>query len=58
MSSPYLDRDFFHRHHLDLARDLLGCTLEWDGCAGVVVETEGYGAEGDEATAWITSRSG
>ena len=41
--------DFFRRNHLVLARDLLGCTLEWDGCSGVIVETEGYGAAGDEA---------
>ena len=43
------EADFFDRHHLDVARDLLGCTLHWDGCAGRIVETEGYGAEGDEA---------
>lgn len=46
---PYRGVDFFCRNHLALARGLLGCTLEWDGCAGVIVETEGYGAAGDEA---------
>ena len=41
--------DFFNRHHLDVARDLIGCSLDWDGCSGIIVETEGYGAAGDEA---------
>ena len=45
----YHDTAFFARHHLEVARDLLGCTLCWDGCAGMIVETEGYGAAGDEA---------
>lgn len=48
-SGRYHRADFFCRHHLDVARDLLGCTLEWDGCAGKIVETEGYAAEGDAA---------
>ncbi len=46
---PYHDTNFFARHHLEVARDLLGCTLHWDGCAGMIVETEGYGTAGDEA---------
>ena len=46
----YVSSDFYDRHHLDVARDLLGCTIEWDGCAGVIVETEGYAEEGDEAS--------
>ncbi|CAN5229589.1 DNA-3-methyladenine glycosylase [soil metagenome] len=44
-----LPPSFFDRHHLDLARDLLGTTLVWDGVAGTIVETEAYGAEGDPA---------
>ena len=46
----YVSSNFYDRHHLDVARDLLGCTIEWDGCAGVIVETEGYAEEGDEAS--------
>ena len=49
MPSHFHDTAFFDRHHLEVARDLLGCTLHWDGCAGTIVETEGYGAKGDEA---------
>ena len=54
---PYLGTEFFRRNHLELARDLLGCTLEWDGCAGTIVETEGYGAEGDEACHTFSRKS-
>jgi len=45
-SLPY---DFFDRHHLRVARDLLGCTLVWDGVSGIVVETEAYAADDDAA---------
>lgn len=31
------------------ARELVGCHLQWGKCRGVVVETEAYDAEGDEA---------
>jgi DNA-3-methyladenine glycosylase len=44
-----LSHDFFDRHHLSVARDLLGCTLVWDGVSGIVVETEAYAADDDEA---------
>ncbi len=30
-------------------RDLIGCGLMWNSCAGVIVETEAYNAIGDEA---------
>ena len=46
---PPADEAFFDRHHLELAHALIGCRLEWDGCAGIIVETEAYGARGDEA---------
>lgn len=48
MPAP-LTRTFFARHHLDVARDLVGSTLVWDGCRGIVVETEAYAIEGDPA---------
>ncbi|MFN8707663.1 MAG: DNA-3-methyladenine glycosylase [Planctomyces sp.] len=42
-------RDFFDRHHLDVAEDLLFCHLGWDGVSGRIVETEAYALEGDPA---------
>ncbi len=33
---------FYERPVLDVARDLLGCVVERDGVAGVIVETEAY----------------
>jgi DNA-3-methyladenine glycosylase len=33
---------FYDRPVLDVAQDLVGCVLEHDGCAGVIVETEAY----------------
>ena len=44
-----LDRTFFQRDPLTCARELIGCELVWNDCAGIVVETEAYFALGDEA---------
>lgn len=44
-----LPRAFFERDPVTCARELIGCTLEWEGCAGIIVETEAYAAVGDEA---------
>src|SRR6266568_5198609 len=44
-----LRRDFFQRDPLSCARDLIGCELIWNSCAGLIVETEAYNAIGDEA---------
>jgi DNA-3-methyladenine glycosylase len=33
---------FYDRPVLDVARDLVGCTVTHDGCTGVIVETEAY----------------
>ena len=44
-----LGAEFFAYDPLTCARALLGCELRWDGCAGTVVETEAYAAEGDES---------
>ncbi|MBL8812994.1 MAG: DNA-3-methyladenine glycosylase [Planctomycetaceae bacterium] len=41
--------DFFDRPTLTVAREILGCTLHWNDVSGIVVETEAYGAVGDEA---------
>jgi len=44
-----LPHSFFERDPLVCARELVGCELVWNGCAGIVVETEAYLACGDEA---------
>ena len=44
-----LTSEFFTRHPLACAIELVGCELVWGHCRGVVVETEGYTALGDEA---------
>ena len=45
---PPLSAAFFARSVHDVARDLLGCALLFDGVGGVIVETESY-AEDDPA---------
>ncbi|MGI8602496.1 MAG: DNA-3-methyladenine glycosylase [Verrucomicrobiales bacterium] len=47
--TPFLPVSFFERPFLDVARDLVGCTLVWDGCAGLIVELEAYAVENDAA---------
>jgi DNA-3-methyladenine glycosylase len=37
-----LSASFYDRPVVDVARALVGCVLEYDGCAGVIVETEAY----------------
>ena len=54
---PRLTRSFFERPLLVVARELVGCRLEWDGCGGRVVEVEAYGAEGDAACHTMTRAS-
>lgn len=44
-----LRRSFFQRDPLTCARELIGCELVWNECAGIIVETEAYLAVGDEA---------
>ncbi len=44
-----LERSFFQRDPVTCARELIGCELVWEECAGVVVETEAYAALNDEA---------
>ncbi len=44
-----LGADFFQRDVLIVARELVGVELQWRGCRGIIVETEAYAVEGDEA---------
>jgi DNA-3-methyladenine glycosylase len=38
----HLGPEFYDRSVLEVARDLVGCVVEHDGCAGTIVETEAY----------------
>jgi DNA-3-methyladenine glycosylase len=42
LASGLLEADFFDRSVHDVARDLIGCTLLFDGVGGVIVECESY----------------
>lgn len=42
-------REFFARHFLTVAQELIGSQLVWEGCGGRVVEVEAYAIEGDAA---------
>ncbi len=44
-----LRSSFFQGDPLECARNLIGTSLHWNDCAGVVVETEAYLTENDEA---------
>lgn len=44
-----LTKEFFERHPLVCATELIGCQLVWGHASGVIVETEAYAAKGDEA---------
>ena len=44
-----IGRDFFQRDTLLCARELIGTTVVWERCSGMVVETEAYLTENDQA---------
>jgi DNA-3-methyladenine glycosylase len=44
-----LPDSFFQIDPLDCARNLIGAELVWGRCGGIIVETEAYLVEGDEA---------
>jgi DNA-3-methyladenine glycosylase len=52
-----LGRKFFERDPLTCAREMIGCELVWNGCAGIIVETEAYTSTGDEASHTFTRPS-
>jgi DNA-3-methyladenine glycosylase len=37
-----LNAAFYKRPVLEVARDLVGCRISFDGCTGIIVETEAY----------------
>jgi DNA-3-methyladenine glycosylase len=41
-ASPVLPAEFYARPVLEVARELIGCVVEHDGCSGMIVETEAY----------------
>ena len=49
MRSRIIPATFFRRDPIRCARELVGTELIWGKCAGVIVETEAYLAERDEA---------
>lgn len=48
-----LARDFFDRSVHEVARDLVGCTLLYERCGGVIVETESYEADDPACHAYV-----
>jgi DNA-3-methyladenine glycosylase len=48
-----LGADFFDREVHLVARDLIGCTLLYKGCGGVIVETESYEADDPACHAYV-----
>lgn len=45
----FLGQNFFERDVCTVARELIGVEVFWHGCSGIIVETEAYAVEGDEA---------
>jgi DNA-3-methyladenine glycosylase len=48
-----LGADFFDRSVHDVARELIGCTLLYEGRGGVIVETESYEADDPACHAYV-----
>ena len=42
MKEDLIDQDFFAQNTLTVARELLGMKLHYNGCEGIIVETEAY----------------
>jgi DNA-3-methyladenine glycosylase len=49
LSKPLITSEFFRRDPLVCARELIGCEMVWQGCGGMIVETEAYSVCNDEA---------
>ncbi|MGE5407569.1 MAG: DNA-3-methyladenine glycosylase [Syntrophothermus sp.] len=48
-----LGRNFFDRSVHEVARDLVGCRLFFDGCGGTIVETESYERDDPACHAYV-----
>jgi DNA-3-methyladenine glycosylase len=48
-----LERDFFDRSVHEVARELIGCQLFFDGCGGTIVETESYERDDPACHAYV-----
>ncbi|HEY0316704.1 MAG TPA: DNA-3-methyladenine glycosylase [Solirubrobacterales bacterium] len=48
-----LGREFFDRSVHEVARDLVGCRLYFDGCGGTIVETESYERDDPACHAYV-----
>ena len=48
-----LERAFFDRSVHDVARELVGCRLFYDGCGGTIVETESYDRDDPACHAYV-----
>ena len=57
MKSRIIRAQFFRRHPLVCARELIGTELRWGSCSGIVVEAEAYTATNDEAAHTFTRPS-
>ena len=51
--SERLGEEFFARSVHDVARDLIGCTLLFEGCGGTIVETESYDRDDPACHAYV-----
>jgi DNA-3-methyladenine glycosylase len=49
MTAELLQREFYCAPTIEVARELLGCVLEYEGLGGRIVEVEAYLGEDDEA---------
>ena len=53
MPEQRLDHSFFERSVHEVARGLIGCRLFYEGCGGVVVETESYERDDPACHAYV-----
>ena len=53
LASRRLDADFFDRSVHEVARDLIGCALLFDGVGGVIVECESYERDDPACHAYV-----
>jgi DNA-3-methyladenine glycosylase len=52
-SEQRIERAFFDRSVHDVARDLIGCRLFFEGCGGTIVETESYHRDDPACHAYV-----